>query len=280
MARIRTIKPEFWEDELIGTLPTEARLLFLGLISHADDEGRFRAHPCVIRSQIFAYDEIKPARVKAWLQQLAELGRIVLYENGSQAYGAVSNFRKHQRIDRPQRPRYPGPDDSGSSVRGTFDEHSTNDRRGVGEDSTGDPIRSDPKGSDPKGSDQYVQLEERRGRRSDVLSVIEHYRSFHPRALKSPQPTGREWRLIEARLQEGSTVEDLKRAIDGHHRSPFHLGVNDQGKKYLRLALTMRNASTVVDFAELADQPTPLAVSDKTARTRQASMRWLEKGGA
>ena len=39
MARIRTIKPEFWTDEKVVTLPFEARLLFIGMWNFCDDEG-------------------------------------------------------------------------------------------------------------------------------------------------------------------------------------------------------------------------------------------------
>lgn len=40
MARIRTIKPEFWSDEKLSPLAPIDRLTFLGLISMADDYGR------------------------------------------------------------------------------------------------------------------------------------------------------------------------------------------------------------------------------------------------
>jgi hypothetical protein len=36
-ARIRTIKPEFWNDEKLGKLPREVRLTFLGIISSMAD---------------------------------------------------------------------------------------------------------------------------------------------------------------------------------------------------------------------------------------------------
>ena len=39
MARIRTIKPEFWEDEKIGKLPIPCRLFFIGCWNFADDFG-------------------------------------------------------------------------------------------------------------------------------------------------------------------------------------------------------------------------------------------------
>jgi hypothetical protein len=42
MSRIRTIKPEFWEDEGNGRLSALARLLFIATFNMADDEGRLR----------------------------------------------------------------------------------------------------------------------------------------------------------------------------------------------------------------------------------------------
>ena len=43
MARIRTIKPEFWTDEKLAPLSPICRLTFLGLVSMADDAGRLNA---------------------------------------------------------------------------------------------------------------------------------------------------------------------------------------------------------------------------------------------
>ena len=50
MARIRTIKPEFWQDEDLATLSEPALILAAGLLNHADDEGYFRAHPGLIKA--------------------------------------------------------------------------------------------------------------------------------------------------------------------------------------------------------------------------------------
>lgn len=54
--RIRTLKPELWQNEKVGDLSHGARLLFVGLITMADDEGRFRARPSVILGHVFPYD--------------------------------------------------------------------------------------------------------------------------------------------------------------------------------------------------------------------------------
>lgn len=54
--RIRTIKPEFWVSESMGRLSRDARLIFVGLWSLADDYGRFRADPRLIAGQLLPYD--------------------------------------------------------------------------------------------------------------------------------------------------------------------------------------------------------------------------------
>jgi hypothetical protein len=57
MPRIRTVKPEFWEDELLGVMPRDARLLFIATFNMADDEGILRWTPAYIKAQAFMYDD-------------------------------------------------------------------------------------------------------------------------------------------------------------------------------------------------------------------------------
>ena len=56
MPRIRTIKPNFFSNEEVGKLKCEARLLFIGLWTLADCEGRLEDRPVRIRAQLFPYD--------------------------------------------------------------------------------------------------------------------------------------------------------------------------------------------------------------------------------
>lgn len=50
-----------WEDEHFGSLSNEAKLMFIGLISQADDEGRGKANPSYIRGRVFMYDDMSVA---------------------------------------------------------------------------------------------------------------------------------------------------------------------------------------------------------------------------
>jgi hypothetical protein len=107
MARIRTIKPEFWQDERLGTLPVYARLLFIGLWNIADDKGRLRGSPLFIRAQVFPYDH--DIDVQAGLDLLEKAGRITRYVHDLESYIWVRKFEDHQRIDKPKVSTLPAP---------------------------------------------------------------------------------------------------------------------------------------------------------------------------
>lgn len=108
-----------------------------------------------------------------------------------------------------------------------------------------------------------------------IRAVFAHYRTYHPRAFRKPAATSKEWRAIQARLREGFSVDDLRAAIDGNHRSPFHCGENDRGKEYHALELIVRDGSKVTQFVEI-----PLGgavVSEKERRGQRAAQMWIER---
>lgn len=110
MPRIRTIKPETAEDEKLGAVSRDARLMFILLWTICDDHGRFRAAPVHLRSRLFGYDDDASLKdVAAWLGELATIGRVQLYEVDGERYGVVANWSKHQRIDNASKPLYPDP---------------------------------------------------------------------------------------------------------------------------------------------------------------------------
>jgi hypothetical protein len=107
--RIRTLKPEVWADEKIGQVSRDARLLFVGLITFADDDGRFRALHQAIVGHAFPYDQDAPRKLKGWLGELEQVSLIDLYEHAGTAYGLIPKFRDHQRISHPKESILPPP---------------------------------------------------------------------------------------------------------------------------------------------------------------------------
>lgn len=109
MARIRTIKPDFFEDQKIGSLPIEARLLFIGLWVLADDDGNVSLSETFLRTRLFPYNPEVNSELPLWLKELTTLGMVVPYEVNNEFYGHIRNFSKHQRINRPSQQKHPAP---------------------------------------------------------------------------------------------------------------------------------------------------------------------------
>lgn len=121
--RIRTIKPECWQDEAVGGLTHTERLLWLGLITMADDEGRLRAPITAINGHVFPWDDLPNVKVKRALDAIEKVGLIVQYEHDGKPYVAFPSWAAHQKIDRATSSKLP------ASNRGTLVEPSTNARR-------------------------------------------------------------------------------------------------------------------------------------------------------
>lgn len=123
MARIRTIKPEFWVDEKIGECSTNARLLFIASWSFADDKGSLERSAKQLKAQAFPYDAID---CEPLVRELLKAGLLIEYAgNDGKKYLHVNHFSEHQRIDKPGKPRVPLYADSKSTQVGLQD-NSTN----------------------------------------------------------------------------------------------------------------------------------------------------------
>lgn len=96
MARTRSIKPGFFNNEVLGCLPPLTRLLFIGLWCIADREGRLDDRPRRINKEILGYDDVTAEEVDQMLQALHDTGFIYRYSLGDEQYIQVVNFSKHQ----------------------------------------------------------------------------------------------------------------------------------------------------------------------------------------
>ena len=132
MARIRTIKPEFWTSAQVMDVSPLARLMFIGMWNFADDAGRLAYSEKTIKAQVFPSDGYCVEDIRRLIVELSSNGLVLIYEISGQKYIQITGWR-HQRIDRPRKSDIPRP----------LDEASSNDRRGLATDL----ILSSPKGS-------------------------------------------------------------------------------------------------------------------------------------
>lgn len=101
MARIRTIKPEFWTSEQVVECSRDARLLFIGLWTFADDSGINPASLQRIRMQVFPGDDLSLDEIRALIKELLAVRLIEEYDVEGRAYWRITGFSQHQRIDQP-----------------------------------------------------------------------------------------------------------------------------------------------------------------------------------
>ncbi len=109
MARIRTIKPSFFTSQTIATLSYSARLTFIGLWTHVDDDGRCLDDARLIRAAVWPLDDRPIGEVDADLCALSDASLIHRYRVNERSYIAVCSWREHQVINRPVASKIPAP---------------------------------------------------------------------------------------------------------------------------------------------------------------------------
>jgi hypothetical protein len=201
MPRIRSIKPEIWSSPQVMNLSRDARLLFIGLITQADDEGRGTADVRKLSGTIFPGDRLSAERVRKLLDEVQAQRLVELYN--SEQHGRLyllPAFRKHQVINKPRASSYPEPKQEQSGrTPVVLPEQSGRTPEGS------DPIRSDRNGME--GKDRNTTAAQAAERLLDLKLAYPHRAGGQPwrRALKA----------LNARLADGFTWAEI---LDGVRR--------------------------------------------------------------
>lgn len=131
MARIRTVKPEFWTDEKVVECSIPARLLFIGLFNFANDMGCLERSPKRLKMQIFPADALD---CEPLIQELITHGLLTEYSVNDVCYLQIKGFLKHQKINRPSASKIPLPPEFTESKAGKEEKRAPN-QGGLMEDS-------------------------------------------------------------------------------------------------------------------------------------------------
>lgn len=301
MARIRSIKPDFFLHEGLAELSPLHRLFFVGLWTLADKEGRLEDRPKRIKAALMPWERCD---VEKLLTDLSAGGFIVRYSIGDLDCIAIPNFAKHQR-PHPKESTYdlPPPPEPGKNTASREIKRQ--------EIKTPTPIPSSPpfSGGGGGGGDGYLEVEVEAGLRP-VAPASDPQRAMSALPLAfDPQPTRRledkaqavfdHWcrvmakrgnvvfgadrrRAVEARLKEGFEVEDLCRAVDGCSVTPHNIGQNDRGERFDDLELICRNSAHVERFkqnAEAPPKPGRAPIDTRKGHMRAEDADWSNGGG-
>ena len=174
MARIRTIKPEFFTSEDIVSLSPYARLLYIALWCEADKEGRMAWKPRTFKMRYLPADDVA---IDALCSEIIEAGLVKLYGDG---YAYIPAFHAHQDINpRESASQIPEPPESDAQA-------------------TRKPRVSDASGTrEPRDSDAQVGREGKGKEGLDAAQGTATTRGYRlPNDWVLPKPWG-EWALEE-----------------------------------------------------------------------------------
>ena len=101
MARIRTIKPEFWSNEKVVDCSPTARLLFVGLWTFSDDRGVHPASSRRIKMQVFPGDDITAEQIDHCINELVNANLLQVFTEDNEKYWHIIGFHEHQKIEKP-----------------------------------------------------------------------------------------------------------------------------------------------------------------------------------
>lgn len=116
----RMIDTSLWQNEKFTRMPLGARMLQIGIITHADDQGRAKANPSFLRMQIFPDDEdITNADIQKWLGLMIKNGTIISYTVDEKQYVQLCNWWKYQSLQYAAPSQFPRPDGWKDRIRKT-----------------------------------------------------------------------------------------------------------------------------------------------------------------
>lgn len=223
MGRIRTIKPEFFTDEKLGECSTSARLLFVGTFCVADDQGNLERSSQQLKNQIFPQDSFS---VEPLIQELLAQELLVEYEEDGKRFLHIKNFLRHQKIDRPSKPRLPLYEDSKRIREDSTSARRVLDAEGKGKEGKGKEGTppTPPEGGAPLSGDTPPTTKPTPVTSTNTPETGLARRRYRNEASKIlvylNQTTGRGFHEVDAnlepiegRLKEGATVVQCKSVI-------------------------------------------------------------------
>lgn len=207
MARSRNIKPAFFKNEYLARCKHQTRLMFIGLWTLADREGRLEDRPMRIKAELFPYENMD---IESMLSELVEQGFIARYEVYKIQYIQILNFTKHQSPHmKEQASTIPAPDKHGAS---TVQAHLIPESLDLNPDST------------PSGASADTPKQKKSAKKEYTPEFEELWKSRPKR--QGPDSKWDAFKAYRARIRDGHTHEQIAEGV-GRYRA----WLKSQGKE-------------------------------------------------
>ncbi len=210
MARSRNIKPGFFLNDELCEIEPLGRLLFAGLWTIADRDGRLRDRPKKIKAQILPYDECD---VPSLLIDLENSGFIQRYEIDDCQYIQILAWSKHQNPHKNETDSViPSPEEYSTSTVQEQESHSSN---------RADSLNLIPDSLNPSKERSSATQNDR----VPVQKIIDLYHSLLPTLPSVAKVTPTRRGYIQQRWREDMpTIEQWENFFDYVGQSDFLMG--------------------------------------------------------
>lgn len=214
MPRIRTLKPETWGHAKVSRVSRDARLLFIGLVSTADDAGRLLGSPKTIAGNVFPNDDdVGPSEVAEWLDELERVGLAERYEVEGVRYVVLPGFTEHQKISKPTPSRLPEPPAKAPGRVEGVDNDAQESPGDPAEDLGSRAVDLDlPPGGEPSSPETEIPGGSSEAQRL-VAGYVEAFRATH--RGRDPDKAWRSacGKAVKAHLEQGRDPDELAAAL-------------------------------------------------------------------
>lgn len=244
MARIRTIKPEFFTDAKILRLTPLARLFYVSLWCEADKQGRLKWDPETLKYRYLPADKAKVADLA---EELVNCRLVRLYEIAGQVYADIPGFVKHQVINNRE---------SESSLPAYIDDACVTRESGDSDAACGKEGREGKEGKE--GTTPVVP------RGDEYSKEFEDFWKVYPTRGEARNPKPPAWRAWKKALERGGKPEEITEAAKRYARTDV------AGTKFCAQAATWLNQD---DWKQQLPAPETAAAqpgnaSDETWKSR------------
>ena len=236
MARSRNIKPGFFQNDLLAEIHPLGRVLFIGLWTLADREGRLEDRPKRIKAQVLPYDECS---VEEHLGALAERGFILRYSARGMRLIQVVNWAKHQQPHIKEGPStLPAPCESDTS---TVQEQEENES-GMGlKPLIPDSLNPDSRTSTPLPPTSGGKL---------PMEDVEPEEPKPTRTPKPRKPRGRNFSIASLEMDE-ATEAQLQRVWKGWPAKGWNFSTRTEAPRRVDYALTAERFQEVLRYCPI-----------------------------
>lgn len=206
MARIRTIKPDFFRHEGLQDLEAANKgkypmLVFAGLWGHCDKAGRFEWKPRTLKLDILPFLNFDMVQT---LDLLVASGYVRRYTADGGEYGVIPSFGEHQRINgkESQEPEKYPPEPPVQQLGSNGEALGTTGREGKGREGNGDMSGLQPDPASPE--------EKNRAMRKAAAEIVAF---LNAKAGRTFDCNGANADHVVHRLKEGASVDDCRAVI-------------------------------------------------------------------